>query len=356
VTQTTSQLTLATLSHLPQAVALLESARRHTPHKAFYLFAVDATAASIESVRRVLTRDHSWIRLFGPDDLGPRRGGFLSAFAYYNAMELSCFAKYVAIEHVLNDPSSGDLCVFADADMLFFDDIRGVLPDLRDRAILLTPHLLGPSSDEVEYDIMTHGWMNAGFLVVSQTHAETPPLLDWLIDRISKRGYLAPQFGMSYDQKWVSGLPVLFHGATAVTSHPGVNVGYWNVRERPIAKAGGRYSAESGPLLLFHFSGFDAAVPDRLSKYADIACPPGSALRDVCDTYRTVLNGSAGLRASLHGFETRPCSTSPLFVRVQAGTRHHPSGVVMPALWPGLFARAGAMLDGALRRTLGRRN
>lgn len=352
LTESSSILTVATVDHVPQAVATLRSARRQGMKSSFYLFAVDAITETVADLRRTLRDDAAWIRVFGPNDLGPERVGFLGVFDRYNATELCCLAKYVGVSHVLRDSLAGEVCIYVDGDMLFLGDVHESVEEMGGSAILLTPHLIGPSSDDVEYDIMTHGWMNAGFLAFRRHHPGTRGVLDWLIDRISRRGFFAPRYGLSCDQTWVSALPVLFRDLTSVSSHLGLNVGYWNLSERPLTRSGKAILAGGSSLLLFHFSGFEWKRSNRLSKHSEFTVPSGSTLEELCRVYQAELDSVAGLKAGVEGLGTFACSTADLDERIQIGSIQSGVNIAMPTTNIGLFSRLVGKMDSILRKTV----
>lgn len=347
-----SILTVATVDYLPQAIATLRSAYRQSAQSSFHLFAVDATTEAVADLRRILGNDAVWIHVFGPNDLGPERTGFLAVFNQYNAVELCCLAKYVGISHVLRDSSAGEVCIFVDADMLFLGDIHEAVDAMGESAVLLTPHLMDPSSDDTEHDIMTHGWMNAGFLAFRREHAGTRGVIDWLINRVSRRGFFAPQYGLSCDQTWISALPVLFHDLTYVSRHRGLNVGYWNLSERPLVRSGKAFLAGDSPLLLFHFSGFDWTRSKRLSKHSECPVPPGSLLEELCQLYRSELDGVAELWPGIGGLEIFACSKAELIERIRAGSLRNRVNIVIHTTELGLFSKVGGKIDSLLRKTM----
>jgi hypothetical protein len=348
VSRSLSILTVATVSHVAPAVATLRTARRHHLQARFHLFVVDATNESIAKVRKALSETDRWIHAFGPTHLTAEREQFLAAFKQYNAIELSCLAKYVAVAHLMRTcDDDSDLCVVLDGDVLIVGPLDEALDEIGDKAVLLTPHLLGPTGDDTEHDIMMHGWINAGFLAF-RWGEPARVALDWLIDRISRRGYLAPQFGMSCDQKWVSGLPILFRNATAVSAHPGVNLGYWNVAERPLTRRGDTMFALDRPLLLVHFSGFAWPQGGLLSKHASYRVPVGSPLEDLCRAFRAELEGAAAVAAAMSGLPAYSCSKATLLQRIRIGSDR--TGVVLPTALPGVFTRIGSTMDSLVRR------
>src|ERR1017187_6393950 len=114
MSMTSDFLTVATVDYTPQAVATFRSARQTGNYASFNYFVLDATVETVVRLRGILKEDGGWINVFGPYDIGVEREVFLSAFRYYDAFELSCFAKYVGIAHVLRSPNASDNCVFSD--------------------------------------------------------------------------------------------------------------------------------------------------------------------------------------------------------------------------------------------------
>lgn len=345
-------LTVATIDYTPQAVATLWSARRNAPHSSFHYFAVDATADAVADLRRILGVEYAWINVFGPDDLGPERDIFLDAFNYYNAIEMCCLAKYVGIAYIFQCSHAHGVCVYADSDTFFLGDVSETFDEMGHVAVVLTPHQFGPSRDDSEHDHLFHGWINAGFFIVRREHPETRNILNWLINRISRRGYLAPEYGLSCDQTWVSALPFVFHGLTFMSWHPGLNVAYWNLAERNLTISGETILANDVPLLLFHFSGFDMTRSTSLSKHSNLPIIPGSVLEEVCLRYQQMLNSTVALRSKVAGLKTFSCSKAKLQERIRVGSVFHGLNIRSPTAELGLFTRLGGKLDSLLRRTI----
>lgn len=352
MSETSDFLTVATVDYTPQAVATLRSAKRHSLHMAYYFFALDGTREAVENLRRILAQDDPWICVFGPNDLGPEREIFLSAFKYYNAIEISCLAKYVGIAHVLRNAGASDICVYADCDILFLGDVVSPIREFKKNVVLLTPHQFGPSSDDIEQEYLLHGWINAGFLCFRRDQPRTFEVIDWLVHRISRRGYLVPQFGLFCDQTWVSSLPFAFHGHVDMSQHPGLNVAYWNLDERHLASNGDVVLVNGLPLLFFHFSGFDSKNLTRLSKHSDVLVLPGSVLEKVCQLYRSELEGTAPLHKLVATLTALPCSKALLQERIYLGSVHNRLSVSSPVAKLGFFSKIGRKLDFLLRRVM----
>lgn len=345
--------TAATVNYLPQALVTIRSARRQGVASRFFFFAVDAPPSTVAALREILN-DEYWIEIFGPHDLDVGRESFLRAFAYFSPIEICCLAKYVGISHVLSLPGSSDYCVFADADVMFFSGLREPLGALSDVALLITPHQLGPCNDSVEHEYLQSGWINAGFLSVRKCDQNTPRILEWLVDRITRRGFFAPALGLYCDQSWLSLLPLVFRRQVALCDHPGMNVAYWNVSERKLEIQGGRLLVNGKPLIFFHFSGFDKLRRNRLSKHSDVTFMLGSVLADICEQYQAELSGVEHLAPTLTGLQTIPSSSDSLQGRIETGSKIYRTDIASPGATRGVFARIGGKIDSALCRLIGR--
>lgn len=347
-----SVLTAVTLDYIPQTLVTLKSAHRSGNFHSFHIFVADAPSDTVKKLRLAISDDAPWLHLFGSEELGPERSIFMQVFRYFNRFEISNLAKYVGISYVLRDPSAGDACVFVDSDTLFFGDVCPLIENMGDKAVYLTPQLLEPTNSDTEHDVMTHGWINAGFLAFNRNHAGTALILEWLIDRISRRGHLAPQLGLSCDQTWVSALPILFRDLVVVSEYAGLNVAYWNLDKRPLTRSPNDEVLAGGvPLIMFHFSGFDETNPKLLSKHADVFVETGSILDGLCNVYRTDLQDSKKLRERINGLNTLPCSTASLTSRIQACTADHQVNLYKTMVRPGIFSRLGGVVDDVVRKT-----
>jgi hypothetical protein len=347
-------LTVATVSHIPPALVTLNSARRYAPNAGSYLFALDATADTIEKLPDILGEAASGIHFFGPHNLGSERNAFLNAFKYYNPVEMSCLAKYVGLSHVLKT-SSADSFVYADADILFLKDIGEAVCEIGDGVVLATLHQLGITSDDTEHEYLLYGWLNAGFFCIRRD-PQIQQVLNWLIHRVSRRGFYAPHYGMSADQTWFSSLPFVFQNQTRISRHPGLNVGYWNIRQRQLTRDRGEFRINGKPLLVFHFSGFNPAEPSMLSKYFDIEVTPGSLMDELCKAYSHELDAVAPLKAKVADLTKIMCSQDKLDDRMLKGSIDNKLSLVMPSIKTGLYSRIGRRVDFELSRIAAKLN
>lgn len=283
----TSLFTVCTVNFISSGLVALKSAKKHNEFERFYLFVVDADETDITNIEAILKNNNfEWIRIFGPNDLEEKdKVVLLNAYFYYNKIEICCLAKYIGLSYVLKQTNWNKICIFIDADIYFYGSLNSCLDELNNNAVILTPHSLGPISDDLEHMYLMHGWINAGFIAFNGKHPKSVDILEWLINRISRRGYFAPEYGLSCDQTWLSLLPLIFNDVIFMSKHPGLNVAYWNLDERRVNKYDSGFWASDKPLVFFHFSGFEDISKGMLSKHSRIKIEKSSILYDICHVY-----------------------------------------------------------------------
>ncbi|MBO6538843.1 MAG: hypothetical protein JJ969_05515 [Rhizobiaceae bacterium] len=341
-------LTVATLDYVPQALGLLASVRRTQKDATPHLFVIDATPETRAQLDAALSDGWDWVNWFAPADLTAHQSLIEAAFEYYNGIEISCLAKYVGLRNLLETGGGSPVALF-DSDILLMGPLDRPRSELGERALLLTPHALGPGEASMEHEYLLHGWVNAGFMMANPDERSLK-IMDWLIDRISHRGFLAPEYGLSCDQTWVSALPVAFHDDIVLSRDPGLNVAYWNLPERPLTRDGEQILAAGQPLTFFHLSGFDPARPDTLSAHFGVPIVPGGVVAGLAEAYTAQLREAEGVRGKLNGLPRRPVCRAPLAERIEIGATRHGIGMRSPTIRPGFLSKIAAKLESRLLR------
>ncbi len=247
--------TVCNLAYLPKALVLAESLLRVDGELLnIYIFDKKIDVDLPESIAKFI-----WIEDLFVSNL------YQMAFKY-DITEFSTSLKpYIALEILENY----EKVIFLDPDTCLFDSLKPVLQDLEAKPIILTPHYVHPHSDQLpdsDIGMMRFGSFNLGFFAVRKTN-QGLDFLRWWSDRCIRFGYFETQFGLSTDQKWVSIAPCFFSDLY-VSFNLGYNVAFWNIQERMLEKLpDGKYLVNGEfPLIFFHFSSFDEANPDRLTK------------------------------------------------------------------------------------------
>jgi hypothetical protein len=202
-----------------------------------------------------------------------------------------CFAlKPLILQYELD--AGRRAAVYVDSDLFFVGGAADFLEDVAGHPVSLTPHYLAPRRFEdhpSELTLLRSGLFNGGFISVAN-HGCARSFLAWWSYRAARLGYNEPTLGMCGDQRWLDLVPLIFD-AVNVVKREGVNVGYWNIVERPLFLShDGSILAGNDLLVCFHFSGFSPLRPESLGKYTKRKIDEGSALQRLCQDYMTKLN------------------------------------------------------------------
>lgn len=184
----------------------------------------------------------------------------------YDITELSTAVKPFLTLKLLE---RNEKVIFLDPDICMYGSLDRVLDLLDCHPIIVTPHYVSPQPNglpDSDIGMMRFGSFNLGFFAVNGS-SEARSFLNWWSDRCFRFCYFETQFGLSTDQKWVSIAPCFFEHLYVLFDR-GHNVAFWNLHERRLSRGpeGAYLVNENYPLIFFHFSSFDEARPERLSK------------------------------------------------------------------------------------------
>ena len=185
----------------------------------------------------------------------------------YSTVELSTAVKPYAFEYLFGSRTL-DRIVYLDPDIRIYSPLHKVVGALVTAEIALTPHLTASLDDDkrpTEIDILRSGVYNLGFIAISRSR-NAASFLMWWQQRLYDHCVVDLPRGLFVDQRWVDLVPGMFEGVTIVRD-PGYNVAYWNLSHRRIIATDSGYEVNGGPLCFFHFSGYDPAQPDQLSRH-----------------------------------------------------------------------------------------
>ena len=252
-------------NYLSQADVFYQSARAAHPEADLYLGLADEPmedGSALPGVRVVPAR-----QLNIPD--------FHSVAFGYDIMEFNTAIKPFIFLRLFEQ--GYDNVLYFDPDIVIFRRLDSIFDALDGGAsFVLTPHLCVPPGIDAprsEVDIMRTGIYNLGFLACSQ-QPETEPILHWWARKLRYECLNDQTGGIFVDQKFMDLVPG-FTEQTCILRDSAMNVAYWNLAQRTIAKEPDGWSVDGKPLGFFHFSGFNPHDPTRLSKH--IAPRPVSA-------------------------------------------------------------------------------
>jgi hypothetical protein len=241
---------------------LAASFRRFHPDVPFHALVLDDAPPEGEAFRVVT-----------PEELGlPRLRRMLFV---YGLKAAAAALKPAFLQYLLKQ--GHEAALFVDPDMLVLDRLDGVFEEVRAHSLSLTPHLAsaGDSAGRAarERQVLLAGTFNGG-LVGASNRAETWRFLDWWARRLEEHCVDDPPAGLHFDQRWVD-LAAGFVEDLHLIRDPGVNAAYWNLEDMEVECDGEMLRVDGRPCRLFHFSGFDPAQPELVSRFAPGLPPAG---------------------------------------------------------------------------------
>lgn len=255
--------TVITRSHLPFVRALAESLALSGNPEPLHVLLADADTGD-------LPEPEGAVRFCGFDavagELPPLIRHYFDAFELCNALKPFLVSK-------LFREGAGRV-IYLDSDILVTGSFAPVWDGFGAASLLLTPHLLSPplldnrSVNEIE--IVDMGFLNGGFSAWRAGEA-SERMLAWLRSRLPVYGFCDRRRGMFVDQKLMPLLLQYYPDDVAVLRHPGLNVAFWNARERAVqSTAPGRWVVGETPVVFFHLSGYRLETPDRPCSYLPV--------------------------------------------------------------------------------------
>jgi hypothetical protein len=286
--------TICSINYLAQARTLGESLRSTNPEITYVVGLVDRLeGVNFETSYEpdcTLIEVHT-IGISHFDDLCER----------YNITELNTAVKPFYFQFLLKQYPEVDKIVYLDPDIIVFQPLTELLGALDHQEAILTPHITQPISDSKkpsELDHLNTGIYNLGFCAFRRSD-DTENFLAWWAEKLRFECLIALCEGLFVDQNWMNFLPVFIENC-AIEKNVGYNAAYWNLHERTFSKKKDLFMVnEKHPLQFFHYSGYDPARPDVISKYQnryDFSQRPD--LIELFELYRErlVANGNAYYR------------------------------------------------------------
>ncbi|MDB5477226.1 MAG: hypothetical protein JWP49_2737 [Phenylobacterium sp.] len=277
--------TIVSRNYAAQAATLMQSLAEAEPDARRVVIATDGPIPQLEALAEVIAAE----TLDAP----------LAAMSvYYDALELNTAVKPYAFRRLL---AEADSVTYLDPDIYVYRPLTEVRAALEAAELALTPHLTRPLAGEAlpnDQAILTSGVYNLGFMAARAT-PKVLALVAWWAERCRFDCRVDFAAGLFTDQRWMDLAPG-FVDQFAILRDPALNLAYWNLEGRTLARAPGGWTVDGQPLAFFHFSGFDPARPDVLSKHQDrTAVTAGAPLAALLADYARALlaNGHAQARA-----------------------------------------------------------
>lgn len=282
--------TIVSRNYAAQAATLMRSLAEHEPAAQRVVVAADGPIPELSPQAEVILAS----------DLGaPVR----DMAVYYQALELNTAVKPFAFRSLLARPGVESV-TYLDPDIVVFRPLAAVREALTAAPLALTPHTTRPLTtpgNPTNEDLAKSGRFNLGFLA-ARRDPEVAQLVDWWAERCRFDCRVDLEAGLFTDQKWMDEAPARVPSA-AILEDPALNLAYWNLEGRELARDGSGWTVDGRPLVFFHFSGFDPDRPLRLSKHQNrIAVAKGSPLARLLADYARALKANGHARASARGY------------------------------------------------------
>ena len=279
--------TIVSRNYAAQAATLMESLAVSEPKARRVVVATDGPIPALQRLAEVI-------------DARTLDAPYAAMSVYYDALELNTAVKPYAFRRLLAEPGVSS-ATYLDPDIYVFRPLDAVRQGLAEAQLALTPHLTRPllgSAMPNDHAILQSGSYNLGFCA-ARAEPKVIDLMSWWADRCEFDCRVDLKNGLFTDQRWMDLSPG-FVDSLAVLRTPTLNLAYWNLEGRALAKGKGGWTVDGEPLGFFHFSGFDPARPDVLSKHQDrVKVIAGSPLAELLADYAQAMlrNGHETSRA-----------------------------------------------------------
>jgi GT2 family glycosyltransferase/glycosyltransferase involved in cell wall biosynthesis len=269
--------TIIARNYLSHARILAKSYLQHEPGGRFYLLVVDKLPEEV-----CFGAD---VHVIEPEELD--FSNYQEMCLKYDVTELSTAVKARLLSVIFNHYRE-DQVIYFDPDIFITRPLDELKEALASTSIVLIPHLLKPIPMDgykpSEQDILIAGAYNLGFIALKQSY-QVHAFLKWWEERLLDKCRVAPSQGLFVDQKWIDLVPSLF-SSTIILRDDTYNVAYWNIHSRVIERCGEQFFVNGRPLAFFHFSNFDPAKCQVLSKHQNrTEVVKGTALADLLELY-----------------------------------------------------------------------
>ena len=277
--------TIASKNYLGMVRVFAESMKRTNPGIPVYVLLVDEVENKFDPVGE----SFHLISIGELDNIPDPQ----QLFFKYNPIELNTAVKPYFLEYLFIQYHLEKVCYF-DPDICIFSRLDGLWDLLANQAMVVTPHITTPYSDDhhpSEIEINLAGVFNLGFIGVSNVPV-TADFLRWWKNRMHDYCYMNPSAGMHVDQNWVNFAPAM-HDGVFILRDPAYNIAYWNLHERGnrLRFDEEKLYIDDRPAAFFHFSGLDPIDIEAISKHQDrYRLSDFPLLRPLFEYYRDQLN------------------------------------------------------------------
>jgi hypothetical protein len=279
--------TIIAKNYVAQARVLARSFAQHHPDGRCWVLVIDDYEGYLDPQTEPFT-------ILTPAQVGCDE--FHEMALRYDVLEISTAVKPWLLRHLLREGAPA--ITYLDPDICVYSSLQTLEDLARAHRLVLTPHNSEPLPDDGErpsqIDILLAGVYNLGYVSLG-AGPESDKLLGWWQQRLLNDCRVDPLNGYFVDQRWFDLAPGLISDR-AIVREPQYNTAYWNINSRQLDYDGERYTVDGQPLAFFHFSGFDPASPEVLSRHQSrVEVSDNPALLRICSEYASAVM-AAGYR------------------------------------------------------------
>lgn len=180
-------------------------------------------------------------------------GNFNRFIFKHSIVEASTAVKGQFFRYLFKSYPNEEQFVYLDPDCYVYADFTELKQKLKEKPIVLCPHLLQPGNIDMELSSTAHGVYNLGFLAVNRS-MEAQHFIDWWADRLYLFCYDDIKKGIFTDQKWIDLAPCFFD--VEIFKHRGYDFAPWSLLDCGMTNENGEFKVKGDSIRFIHFSGY----------------------------------------------------------------------------------------------------
>lgn len=239
-----------------KARALAQSVRRHLPDARFFLCLTE------REVPQALRDEPAFDKIILAREMW--QGDFERFIFKHAIVEASTAVKGAFFQYLQREYPQEDALIYLDPDCYVYGDFAELRAALKEKPIVLCPHLLHPGNVDMEISSMAHGVYNLGFLAVDNS-PEARRLIDWWAERLYLYCYDDIPRGIFTDQKWMDLAPCFFD--VKIMHHYGYDLAPWGLKGCKVERRPEGWYVQDMPLRFVHYSGFGAVAEKCMDQW-----------------------------------------------------------------------------------------
>lgn len=242
-------------NYLHKARTLAKSVKENVPGATFIVCLLEKDipdSAPFEYFDEIVLAKDAW------------EGNFERFIFKHTIVEASTSVKGQFFRYLFKRYEGENQFIYLDPDVYVYSDLIELKEILREKPIVLCPHLLQPGNIDMELSSTAHGVYNLGFLAVNNSQ-EAKDFINWWADRLFLFCYDDIGKGIFTDQKWIDLAPCFFN--VEILKHRGYDFAPWSLLDCGMYKQDDSVYIKGDKLRFIHFSGFGACTEECMRKW-----------------------------------------------------------------------------------------